>query len=1337
MANHYCSFLFIVAWLYLGAAVPAWAQMPGQPNIRFRRIDMESGLSQNNVQAILQDKKGFVWFGTANGLNKFDGQKVIRIYHNLPQDSTSLSGNRVGALCEDRQGYLWVGSTEGLDRFDPRRETFKRYSTKAPEGQPRGQGMVLALHEDRQGNLWAGTFGNGLLKIDAKREVIRFFRHDPENDRSLANDSVYALAEDARGDIWVGTGGGGLDCYEVANDKFVHHQHHPNNPNSLSGNLVSAVAVAPDGKVWASTYNNGLNLLDPQTGYVTRFMANPADPTTPSSDQMESLLFSPDGQLWVGTGNGLNLLYRQPNGQWGFHHLRHSPADRFSLSSDAAFALAADRSGGVWVGTLNGGANYFHPNTMRFALFRHNPLRPQSLAYDVVRNLMEDRQGNLWVATTKGGLSVATPAQLAKNEFAHYRHQEQNPRSLSSDELFDVFEDRQGHIWVGANNINSAGLNRFVPAKVPGQPGSFVRYDLSQGSVVLRPRNAVRAIRQDWAGNLWVATVQGLLKLAWRPQTDQMAVLDVVNIAASDIAVDSHGHFYVATLNRGVVLVDPTTGEMVRSYAKADVPDGKSLNDNYVRSLYLQNDSILWAGTSSGGLNRLNTVTGQVIVFKIGSGQTGNTIYGLEGDGQGGLWIGGGYGLARLDLKTFATQHYDETDGLQGLEFNTNAHALGRNGRVYFGGLKGFNAFFPREVVQEGPPTPPAALISTLLMFNQPFANYHGGILQKNIAYADTLDLPYDSTNIALQFTMPEFYAPDKHRFEYWLEGVDKHSLTTAQGYPSAAYSNLSPGHYIFHLRGIDQRGQKSARETVLHILVSQPWWSSPWFITLMSVALASLIVFLINYFRSRNQMLERQVRERTELITAQKEEISRQKEQTELSLNSLRKLTDIGKLITATLSAESIVRTVYKNVYSLMSADVFAIGIYNAANHTLDFIGRHTAGAPLPPVSFPIDGPDRLSIRSFVNREEVIIQDYETEYKHYFDAIQPSQVGEQVAHSIVYLPLIAHEKSQGVITVQSFRRDAYLPYQLEILRNLASYTAIALENADAYRRLEEANHELNSTQSQLVQSEKLASLGRVMAGIAHEINNPLTFVSGGMIGLERNLAALLEIEEKFEELNHVIHDGYLRDRVMNILNQTNRLKEKYDYEEVVSDLHILMRDIKEGANRAADIVKNMRNFSRTNNNELYPGDLHREIDFALTMLRHKMGEKVKVVKEYDERMPIVLSNHGRLNQVFTNILENAIHALDGEGTILVRTHAGDEQINLHFKDTGKGMTEAVKAKIFEPFFTTKEVGKGTGLGLAVSFGIIQDLKGSIEVHSAPQKGAEFVVNLPKLTLKS
>ena len=1337
IAYWYRSLIVASFFLVVGQAN---AQLISRPNLRFRHIGLAQGLSQNDVQAILQDRKGFVWFGTADGLNKYDGLKMVRIYKNSPLDSTSVTGSRVGALWEDRQGYIWVGSTEGLDRFDPKTEKFRHFPIGLPDAPNRRLGMVLALHEDRLGNIWVGTLGSGILKIDADRKVVRFFQHDPEEPRSVSNNSVYAIAEDERGDLWFGTGGGGLEHYEVANDKFIHHRHNPQDPTSLSSDLVSALAVAPDGKIWATTYNSGLNQFDPQTQTFTRFQSNPADPTSPASDQMESLLFGPDGRLWVCTNSGLDLMYQQLNGKTGFHHFRNSPADPSGLSSDATFAIAADQTGGFWVGTINGGANYFHPNTMRFVLYQHNPLQSTSLSYNVIRCIFEDRSGNLWVGTTKGGLNAATPAELSRGEFRHYRHQPQDPSSLSSDEVHTVFQDSRGNIWVGTNQVNHPGLNRFVPPKIPGGRGKFEHYDLSRGQPVLRASNVVRAIQEDREGNLWVGTLQGLLRVTWRAPGDCQIVAhkDAADrtLSATSIARDSKGIFYISTLNRGVVALDPITGKVLRIYDKPqNSASNFGLSENFVRGAYLENDSILWVGMNTNGLGRLNTITGKIERFNRSNGLLENSVYGLQGDGQGNLWIGGGYGLTRFNLKTYQAQYFDEGDGLQSREFNTNAHALGHDGRVFFGGIKGFNAFYPSQVASASFSAPPPAIISSLLLFNRPFANYQSGVLTKNIAYADTLYLSYDSTNITLQFALPVFYAPEKHLFEYQMEGVDKSWLTTAAGYPGAAYSNLSAGHYVFRLRGIDQRGLRSQSQTVLHIVVKPPFWQQAWVLPCLILLSVGLGAYLSWRSRSRKQKLEYQVSERTELIFSQKEEISQQKVQAEQSLTSLRQLTDIGKLITASLSAETIVRTVYKNVYELMSADVFAIGIFNPPNNALDFIGRHTAGAPMPPVSFRLDGPPRLSIRSFIHREEIIIQDYEKEFGTYFQEIQPSQVGEQVAQSIVYLPLIAHEKSQGVITVQSFQKNAYPPYYLEILRNLAAYTAIALENADAYRRLEEVNDELSSAHGQLVQSEKLASLGRVMAGIAHEINNPLNFVFGGVIGLEKNLTALLEIEDKFEELNLVIHDGYLRDNVMSILEQTEQLKEKYNYEEVISDLHILMRDIKEGASRAAEIVKNLRNFSRISQDDFYPGDLHKEIDFSLTMLRYKMENLIKIVRNYDEKMPIILSNHGRLNQVFTNILENAIHAMVGAGTITITTQVKEAHILITFKDTGQGMSEAVKAKIFEPFFTTKEVGKGTGLGLAVSFGIIQDLKGSIQVHSAPQKGAEFVITLPKITL--
>jgi C4-dicarboxylate-specific signal transduction histidine kinase/ligand-binding sensor domain-containing protein len=1324
-------------WLAGHAQAPAKAvPVPLRPNLMFRKINDDQGLTQLTVRTILQDDKGFMWFGTSDGLNKFNGRRVIKVYRAGPEPG-GLSHGRIRTLFQDHAGYLWIGTQEGLDRLDPRTEQVEHFTAQIrPKGQPPGTSLpIVSLAEDRAHNLWVGTFGQGMIKIDSARRQAHHFRYQPRQPGTLPNDTVFALLPLANGQLWVGMGGGGIARYSPTDQIFTPF---PIQPNGLSNPLVTSLALRPDGQLWVATYTGGLNLFNPATGRATVFRHDPTDPTSLASNRVEFVHQARDGRTWVCTNAGLHLLYTTPQGQVRFHRFAYSPADRNSLGNDETFTLAEDRTGGIWVGTINGGVNHCHPRTLQFARYYAGA---DGLSYDVIRCVYEDRDRNLWVGTTKGGLNLANPAQREAGRFQHYRHWPMDARSLSSDEVYEVYQDRQGHVWVGTQ---SHGLNRFVPPAQPGQPGSFERIDLAQGRLNLAAANSVRAIHQDSLGNLWIGTLSGLVKLSW--QAPGRYTLDFENelnrrvLAPAQIADGPGGLLVIALTNSGLVLFDPAKGTIKRHFEKSP-PNG--LPENTLRGLYLQSDSVVWVGTAGGGLSRLHLATGRATTYTTHHGLPSNVIYSLQADAQGFLWLATNYGLAKFDPasgKTLLT--YGETDGLQSREFNTNAYCRTRDGQLFFGGVRGLNSFYPSQLTPPLAQALPAPVISNFTYNNRPFQLNPGSrVLKQNIAYASGLFLPHDSTIINFEFFLPDYNQVHNQQFAYRLRGLTDQWTQTEVGAPIAAFSNLAPGRYELEVRGLSAQGTPSGQVTQLAIEVETPFWRSLWFFGLLVVSFVSSLLFGIRFWvRSRQRRFEaqklalaQQVHERTEELQISNQQLASEKMLVEQVTSELRLLTQVGRKITSSLALQDILPEAHASIKQFMSADSMAIGVYNPELRVLDFYGQNTDNQPLPALS--LDRKDLLSVRCFLNKEEIVILDYENEYKQYFEQLPPPQVGNQFSQSIVYLPLLVAHSPQplGVMTVQSFQKDAYTPNNLEILRNLAAYTSVALENSLAYRELGNKNQALLTTQNQLIAAEKMASLGRLSAGIAHEINNPVNYIKSGSSSLEKNLDVLLAIIAKYDELDVVRYNGHLRDNVVRVIEEVQSLKNQYLYQALVSETRVLIQDINQGSGRIGETVRSMLDSSHHNQTGLTRDNVNRRLDVVLRILKYKIDQgAVEVVRQLDPTLPPVVSNHFKLHGVFTNIIDNALYALNGQGILTITTKELENEIFISIKDNGPGMTDEVKAKVFEPFFTTKEVGKGTGLGLALSFNIIQELGGQINVSSEVGKGAEFVITLPK-----
>ncbi|GEM_PF-1536522 len=501
--------------------------------------------------------------------------------------------------------------------------------------------------------------------------------------------------------------------------------------------------------------------------------------------------------------------------------------------------------------------------------------------------------------------------------------------------------------------------------------------------------------------------------------------------------------------------------------------------------------------------------------------------------------------------------------------------------------------------------------------------------------------------------------------------------------------------------------------------------------------AFALLLVILFLIYRSYvlNRRAKVLLEGQNEEINRQKEEISDQHIKLEQSYDNMKLLGQIANEITSNLSIDKINKVVYEHVQKLMIADNFGIAIYNEPANRLDFSDPVQKGKVINSFSVSLSEKNRLPVHCFTKKKEILVANYEEDYPRYVNQYVPSKTGE-TAKSIIYQPLVVKNKSIGIITVQSYDEHAFDDYHLSILRSLAIHVAIAMENAFAYEQiaekskiLEEALTELKSAQTQLVQAEKMASLGELTAGIAHEINNPINFVYAGVDGLKSSLEGLVEVLNKYGELDDSQHVH----KAEELLADIRRLKHELYFDETKKGLFEVVEAIKEGAMRTSEIVDGLRNFSRLDEGELKQANIHVGIENTLVLLSPKIKDgQVKLVKYYDDIMPEINCYPGQLNQVFMNLLSNAIEAIEQQGRIVIRTRNYDDFVTISIKDDGRGIPQKIISKIFEPFFTTKGLGKGTGLGLSISFGIIQKHHGKIEVNSKPGSGSEFVITIPK-----
>lgn len=489
-----------------------------------------------------------------------------------------------------------------------------------------------------------------------------------------------------------------------------------------------------------------------------------------------------------------------------------------------------------------------------------------------------------------------------------------------------------------------------------------------------------------------------------------------------------------------------------------------------------------------------------------------------------------------------------------------------------------------------------------------------------------------------------------------------------------------------------------------------------------------AILIFLI----LRSYHLKRKA---NNILAQQNAEIQEQKDKIEQSYHNVKVLSDIAKEITSELTFANIIMAAYRNLKTFMDVTEFGVGVYNKKTNRIEFPHAISREHELSRLYYSLEDRNRLAVRCFNSGEEIMINNYHDEYAEYIDQQAPSKTGED-AVSIMYMPLQVKSRIIGVITVQSFEENAYTEYHRYILANLAIHIAIALENANTYQeiadktdKLEKAFSDLKSAQTKLVQSEKMASLGLLTAGVAHEINNPINFVYAGVDGLKVSLESLLEVLEKYEQMDKIEDVQALLAHIEDV----QQLKEDTFFEETKGSLFELVGAIREGARRTAEIVNGLRNFSRLDETELKNADIHKGIDNTLLLLNNKIKRQgITVNKDYTPNLQKIICYPGQLNQVFMNILSNAMDAIQHDkGEISISTHRIDDELHIKIRDNGEGMPPEIRDRIFEPFYTTKEMGKGTGLGLSISFGIIEKHKGRIEVNSEQGQGTEFCIILP------
>lgn len=840
-----------------GSALTAPSQV--MRNVQFSNLTAADGLSGETVQAIVQDASGYIWFGTQDGLNRFDGYDIV-VYAHDPDDSTTISNNFIWSLYVDREGGLWVTTNAGVNKYDYQLDQFDRNPLQL--SREFSDMRVRTIVEDHKGVLWLGTVDEGLVAVEQGR--IRRYRHDDGDIDSIPNDNVIALHEDSKRRLWIGTDGGGLARLDRATDTFVNYQFDPENSNSISDNVIRSLYEDRSGNLWIGTAQGGLNLLLDTMGTFRHFSHDSKNPNSLGAGQVPSVYEDDEGTLWVGTESGLSEWRSSTQ---DFVHYRHDSGNPYSLPGNRVNAIFQDASGVLWLATHGGVSswNYFSDT------FTYYQVDQGYLRNDLVTSLAESRDGALWVGTYGGGLSRL---DLSSGRVRHYQSDPTDPDSITDDRVMVVHIDPLDRVWIGTRN---GGLNLL---KQDGSGFRHFRHDPDDPASI--SGDAITSLHSDIDGTLWVGVFDGGLNMLQQISDGQFRHFrhdpsDLASLSSDRVLTihrDLGGSLWVGTEHGGLNKYDSQSGSFQHfplTESTIDANASAATPWQIVETI----DGTFWIATMEHGLIRWDLEqrqAGKPILQRYNqSDGLPSNVYGLVEGSTGDLWLSSNRGLSRFDTRSETVRHFDRHNGLRGSEFTQGAHLRSRSGRLLFGGNKGIVGFFPGELPHnDRPPQLSVAAVS------------RDKLLARTSSEQDVerVQLGHLDPFIAFDFVALDFVSPDKNQYRYRMAGFEE-AWIDADRFRRATYTNLPAGDYRFEVKAANNDGVWNESPVVISVTVIPPpwqrWWAYLGYTLFIFAAIGWYLRAQANKQRQAVELqmqLEQEVAERTAELAARNVEL-------------------------------------------------------------------------------------------------------------------------------------------------------------------------------------------------------------------------------------------------------------------------------------------------------------------------------------------------------------------------------------------------------------------------------------------------------------------------------
>lgn len=829
---------------------------------QFSKLDITNGLSHNQVNCVLKDSKGFMWFGTLSGLNKFDGYK-FKVFKHIAGDTTSLNDDFIVSISQGPNDKLWIETRNGYNIYDPATEKFSRDigSYLGLIGVPTQN--LTAVKKDRFGSFWFLNSVTGLYKYDAAKNRTMHISSHPTDKGSIYSNTVADLAADSKGNIWLAYNKGILERIDPKTYKVNYRKTLSELPAGL--NTGYRVFIDKDDDIWSfvPTYSSGVYYINNNQTIFYHLDKGPG-PRGLNTNVVSNLIQDDKGRIWIATDHGgINLLNKQ---DFTIKYLLNREDDNKTVSQNSIILLYKDNAGIIWVGTYKRGLSYYHESIIKFPLYTHHLSDPASLSFSDVNKFIEDKFGNLWLGTNGGGLvyfnrkngsfkkylhDAANPNSLTSNvivsmyldheqklwigtyfggldcfdgkTFKHYRHNDRDPGSLSEDRIWSILEDSDNNLWVGtlAGGLNS--LNR--------KTDKFTHYVFTPGVNNSLHSNYMSALMEDRRKNLWVVTAYGV---------------DVLNRKTNEFSHYIH-----------------------------DDKDPYSLINNFTNNIIEDSKGLVWISTREG-LSILDPATGHFTNLSHKDGLPDNTTIDIREDDNHNIWVSTPNGLSNILVDRSASPlkfrfvNYNEKDGLQGREFQPYSSYKTRSGELIFGGGNGFNIFRPAGLHTSK--HIPELVFTDLQVFNKSVAvgeKVSGGvILSRSISELKGIELNYNENVFSFEFAALNYFDPDKVKFEYKMEGFDSNWITADNLTRKAPYTNLDAGDYTFKVRASNE-GFWNSKEISLHVKILPPFWKTTYAYFLYALVFIGALFYIRRegIRKLRTQFLLEKEREETQRL--------------------------------------------------------------------------------------------------------------------------------------------------------------------------------------------------------------------------------------------------------------------------------------------------------------------------------------------------------------------------------------------------------------------------------------------------------------------------------------